>query len=139
MRDVNLKAVICGILVSLAVVLLLSMALFMAFGGHLLDTGLSDAEFKSAIDAVLLEPVVMFWTFVSGVCATLLGAFTTARMAPRALFANILAFLAVSFVLGLLVSDNTYPLWAEVLSYVLMPPAAYAGVYLASRRRGPPG
>jgi len=37
-------------------------------------------------------------------------------------------------VLSLVVSDYTFPLWAEVLSYVLMPPSAYAGVYLASRR-----
>ena len=133
MRDVNIKAVTLGVLVSLAVVLVLSAILFAIFGGHLLDTEMGDAEFVAAVNALLLSPSVMFWTFAAGTVATALGAFATARIAQRALFPNTAAFLGVSFVLGLLVSDSTYPLWAEVVSYVLMPPAAYAGVYLASR------
>ena len=133
MRDVNIKAVTLGVLVSLAVVLVLSAILFAIFGGHLLDTEMGDAEFEAAVNALLLSPSVMFWTFAAGAIATVLGAFATARIARSALFQNTVAFLAVSFVLSLLVSDSTYPLWAEVVSYLLMPPSAYAGVYLASR------
>ena len=133
MRNVNIKAVTLGVLVSLAVVLVLSAILFAVFGGHLLDTEMADTEFEAAVNALLLSPSVMFWTFAAGAIATVLGAFTTARLAQRALFQNTAAFLGVSFVLSLLVSDSTYPLWAEVVSYLLMPPSAYAGVYLASR------
>jgi len=134
MRDVNIKAVILGVVASLAVLLVLSAVLFTVFGGHLIDTGMSDAEFEVAVNELLLTPVVMFWVFVAGVAATAFGAFTTARIAKGALFANTAAYLGVSVVLSLVVSDYTFPLWAEVLSYVLMPPSAYAGVYLASRR-----
>ncbi|ARN21365.1 hypothetical protein [Piscinibacter gummiphilus] len=133
MRDVNIKAVTLGVLVSLAVVLVLSVILFAVFGGHLLDTEMGDAEFEAAVNALVLTPAVMFWTFAASAVATVLGAFTTTRIAQRALFPNIVAFLVVSVVLSLLVSDNIYPLWAEVVSYVLMLPSAYAGVYLASR------
>ena len=121
---------------SLAVVLVLSAILFAVFGRHLLDTGMGDAEFEAAVNALLLSPAVMFWTFAAGAVATVLGAYTTARIARGALFQNTVAFLGVSFVLSLLVSDSSYPLWAEVVSYLLMPPSAYAGVYLASRRWG---
>ena len=73
---------------SLAVVLVLSAILFAVFGGHLLDTGMGDAEFGTAVNALLLSPAVMFWTFAAGAVATVLGAYTTARIARGALFQN---------------------------------------------------
>lgn len=134
-NKLNAKAIIWGFLTDIVgtfvfgfIFSLVVISLYAANGGNIDNI---DNLMKSYYVSVPLMSVSLFF----GLAFTVLGGYITGRIAKGYEMLNSIAvgIIEVAFGMLLSISGSSYPLWYNVIGFVLMIPATYLGGMIAKR------
>lgn len=129
MSSIDIRAILLATLAVFGIDFFSSWMLFAAFGGPMSGT---DAEVKSAVEAMTRDPGYLRAVLVFGTASTIVGGWLVARIARRIPYFNALAYGVLSVVLSMLLSGDL-PTWVRVVGIGLTLPAALFGAYFGKR------
>ena len=129
MSSIDIRAILLATLAVFGIDFFSSWMLFAAFGGPMTGT---DAEVKSAVEAMTRDPGYLRAVLVCGTASTIVGGWLVARIARRIPYFNALAYGVLSVVLSMLLSGDL-PTWVRVVGIGLTLPAALFGAYFGKR------
>ena len=133
MRRVSLKGVILGLLTTVLLDGILSIVGATVVVRSTVHPGMTHDEATAAVAALAVRPDILVGALIGGTLATIAGGYVTVRVAKRAPYLNAGVLGALGLLLGVPLAHN-YPLWFNVVSFIVVPPAALLGGRLAVRR-----
>ena len=140
MPTFNIRAVVVGSLLMLALDILSSILLFSVFGGDALSSGATQEEITAVSNIVAQNDGYLLAGMFLGSFSTVLGAYIAARIANNLPLFIALAVGVVGIVVAALLGDgsNESPMWFSAFGYISTVPMALVGGWLA-RRESKPG
>jgi len=132
MARVSIHAVLLGFGAVLILDTLLGAALFAILGGDAFGEGGSEQQVKEAMQAAISSLAFLLPSMVLGSLTTVVGGYLAARIAKSYPYFNALALGLLGAAFGLLFWPQ-YPIWFNLLSLVLVVPAALLGAHLLTR------
>ena len=129
----SLKGIILAILLMLVLDTISGVALMGVMGSHVLQEGLTDQQVNEAIAAVTHNRDFLLWSLILGTLSTIVAGYVAARIAKKEPYLNAGVVGVLGIAIGLIFSAD-YPLWFNVLGFLLVIPAALLGGHLARPR-----
>ena len=129
----SLKGIILAILLMLALDTISGITLVGVMGSHAFQEGLTEQQVNEALAAVTLNRNFLLWSLILGTLSTIVAGYVAARIAKREPYLNAGVVGVLGIVMGLLLSKD-FPLWFNVLGFLLVLPAALLGGHLARPR-----
>ena len=129
----SLKGIILAILLMLMLDTISGVALMGVMGSHVFQEGLTDQQMNEAIAALTHNRDFLLWSLILGTLSTIVAGYVAARIAKREHYLNAGIVGVLGIVMGLIFSKD-YPLWFNVLGFLLVLPAALLGGYFAKAR-----
>lgn len=136
MRHLNLKAVLAGTVLGLLIDVLTGLLLTTLLAPAELRPGMPAEEMRRVVAEVTRGTPFLLAGLVLGTLSTVVAAYVSARMARRLPYMHAAAVGVLGLLLGLLLGDDTLPLWFDALGQLSILPAALVGGHLAKRRMG---
>ena len=133
MKKVSFKGIILAALLVLVLDTIAGVVMFVSMGGSFLRSGMTEQQMSDAIAALTLSTNFLLGSVILGTLATIAGGYVAARIAKKEPYLNASIIGVFGIVLGVLLANN-YPLWFNVLGFVLVLPAALFGGHLARSR-----
>ena len=133
MSRVSFKGIILAALLVLVLDTIAGIVMFVSMGGSFLRRGMTEQQMSDAIAALTLSTNFLLGSVILGTLATIVGGYIAARIAKKEAYLNAGIIGVLGIVLGILLANN-YPLWFNVLGFVLVFPAALLGGHLARSR-----
>jgi hypothetical protein len=128
-KEISIKAVIIGLLVDIGGTFAFSFVFRLLAAIVLTSAGRNSEDLEVFTQSI----VFLLCSLAAGLLFTSLGGYVTARFAAKAEMKNALAMgilSALSGVIFLVLSHDSSPLWFNVLSLLLVIPAAMLGGYV---------
>jgi hypothetical protein len=132
MQGISFKAVILGTAAMFALDILIGIVLFGIFAEGL-TSGMTEQELDAVSADLIKNEAYLFWGAVLGTLTTIVGGYVAARVAGLLPYKNAFAFGVLGIVIGILLPGD-FPLWFNILGFVIVLPAALFGAYIAKRR-----
>ena len=129
----SLKGIILAILLMLVLDTISGVALMGVMGSHVLQEGLTDQQVNEAIAAVTHNRDFLLWSLILGTLSTIVAGYVAAQIAKKEPYLNAGVVGVLGIAIGLIFSAD-YPLWFNVLGFLLVIPAALLGGHLARPR-----
>jgi hypothetical protein len=126
------KAIVIGVLLSLALDVLVGLVLLAVFGTEL-DTSLPPEQLSAALEVIAQGSGFLLAALVFSTATTIAGGYVAARLARAYPYFNAMAVGVVGIALGLVLTSSA-PWWFDALGYLISVPAALLGGHLAPRR-----
>ena len=132
MARVSIKAVLLGFGAVLILDTMLGAALFAILGGDAFSDEGSEQQVRDAMQASISSLAFLLSSVALGSLTTVVGGYLAARIAKSYPYFNALALGLLGAAFGLLFWPQ-YPIWFNLLSLVLVVPAALLGAHLLTR------
>mgnify|MGYP000462587187 CR=1 FL=1 len=121
MKNISIKAVIIGVV---------SLLVIDSIGGMLLAT-LFGADLAEGMPALYQDTTfLVLRTTLFGITPVVIAGYLTAKIAKRATYLNSGILGLISFILTLLVLNDSTPLWFNIANYLYQFPAGLLGGYV---------
>jgi len=133
MNRVSFKGIVLAALLVLVLDTIAGIGMMVFMGGSALKGGMTEQQTNEAIAALTLSTNFLLGSVILGTLATIVGGYVAARIAKKEPYLNAGVIGVLGIVLGVLLAKN-YPLWFNVLGFVLVLPAALLGGHLARSR-----
>lgn len=133
MSKISFKGIVLAALVVLVLDTIAGIVMTVFMGGGFLREGMTEQQTTDAIAALTLSTNFLLGSMILGTLATIVGGYVVARIAKREPYLNAGVIGVLGIVLGVILAKN-YPLWFNVLGFVLVLPAALLGGHLAKSR-----
>jgi uncharacterized membrane protein HdeD (DUF308 family) len=130
---INIKALLMGTLLVLALSFVVGAALVAVQGVLLALEGQSEEQIMQALTELTDDDGYLVWSMVLGGMVSVLGGYAAARMAGSYPYFNGLAVGVASMLAGFLFWDDL-PLWLNLASIVATPACCVLGAHLAVLR-----
>ena len=122
-RQLNVKAILWGVLVDTLGTLIVATALFFAMAA----AGIPESEVKARIRGLSGLALML----ILGLSGTLIGGYVAGRTARRIEILHGAIVGGIGLLLGLFFREPNLPLWYEIVSLTAMIPIGMAGGYIA--------
>lgn len=131
MRQVKPVAVVLAFLAEIVVDYIVQGSMLAAFGQGRLSRDMTDAELRSAVDAITSEPGFLLTLVVLGTATTVGGGYLAARLGKVVPYYHGLAI----GLLGILLVVLTWggPLWLNLFALLMNIPASIYGAHIAKK------
>lgn len=133
MRNISIKGVAFGTLLTLMLDAVAGMAMLFLMGQGTFQPGMTEAEATSAIKAITRGTDFLIVSLVAGTLTTVAGGYVAARVAKRLPYLNAAASGVVGLVLGAVLADGEFPLWFNALGFAAILPGALVGGFLVKQ------
>lgn len=133
MKRVSFKGIILAALLVLVLNMIAGVVMFVSMGGSFLRRGMTEQQMSDTINALTLSTNFLLGSVIIGTLVTIVGGYVAARIAKKEPYLNASIIGVLGIVLGVLLANN-YPLWFNVLGFVMVLPAALLGGHLAKSR-----
>lgn len=134
MQRFNIRAVVVGSLVMLALDILTSILLFTVFGADALSSGATQDEITAVGKIIEQNDGYLLASLLLGTFSTVLGGYIAARIAKNLPLFNAFAVGVVGIAAAILLGGQSdSPWWFSAFGYFSTIPAAIVGGWLARR------
>ena len=133
MNRISLKAILLATLVMVAIDFIIGLAMMFMFMRDAFEEGLTEEQVSEALLASTQSASFLFTGMILGTLSTIVAGYVAARIAKTEPYINAGVVGLLGMALGALFVEDS-PLWFNVMSYLLILPAALLGGYLAARR-----
>ena len=140
MQRFNIRAVVVGSLVMLAIDILTGIASFAFFAGDSLPSGPTQDEILVVANVIGQNSDYLLASLLLGTFSTVLGGYIAARIAKNLPLFNAFAVGVVGIAAAILLGGQSdSPWWFSAFGYISTIPAAIVGGWLARResKKGP--
>lgn len=133
MNKLSFKGIALAMLLVLALDAIAGIAMTAFMGSNAFSEEMTEQQMNDAIAAMTLSTNFLLGSIILGTLSTMVGGYLAARIAKKEPYWNAGAIGVLGIVLGLLLAKD-YPLWFNVVGFLLALPAALLGGHLARSR-----
>ena len=134
MRGISPLGVVAGTIVTLALDVVVGMALMAVLGAPHPSPTVTHEQYTEAVTAFVHSAPYLGWSLVLGTLTTVIGGYVSARVGKSAPYVNSALVGAVGIVMGFVTASGV-PLWFNALAFAFAIPSGLLGGYMATRGR----